>query len=277
MLRKINLRKNLREISAITTKNIKLQMRFRFGFILNFIRPLVSIFVPFIIFGKIFELSESFYFGYYTAENYFLFLFLAYCINYLFALLRTYKESFQNEKMWQTLKGLIIAPCNRFNLVFGLMLSEFIIVIPPVSFFLTLSYILFPIPLINLFFVGLIFLGIMVIFASIGTLIGVLEIVSEDISQLSTQGIHFLAWLSCVIYPIKIFPKILQSVILLNPLYYIFDLLRLVWWMGVDYNDAILYVSFLHFFWFLVGVILLPIIAIYSFNKIYNRFGIHGY
>ncbi|MHA1293717.1 MAG: ABC transporter permease, partial [Promethearchaeota archaeon] len=237
MFNNLKAKQNIIQILSVTEKEIKLNLRYKYGFALRFLKPLVSIFIPFIVFTKIFSLSEAYYFDYCTAYNFLLFLFIAYCINYMFSILNLYKDTFRREKIWQTLKGLIIAPFNKFNLLIGLLIAEMIVILPTIAFFIFLCYILYPIPLINLFYFCLVFLGILLFFAGVGILIGVIDIVNENVPNLTTYGTQFLSWLSCVTYPLKLFPKILQFFIKLNPLYYMFDLLKLTWWQGVDPID----------------------------------------
>jgi ABC-type polysaccharide/polyol phosphate export permease len=277
MFKANDLKLNIIQILSISEKELKLHLRYGFNFALQFIKPLISIFIPYIILTKIFSLSEAFYFDYYTAYNFLLFLLIAFSINYMFGILKLYKDTFRREKIWQTLKGLIIAPFNRFNLIVGILLTELIIIIPTVAIFIIICYLLFPIPLINLLYFCLIFLAIIIIFMGIGVLIGVIDIVNEDISNLLLYATQFISWLSCVTYPLKIFPKILQFFIKLNPFYYIFDLLRLSWWAGIDPVEASRYITWQHYFILISMTIGIPIIGLYSFDRIYNRYGISGY
>ena len=272
-----DLKLNVKQILAISEKELKLHLRYGFKFALRYITPLVSIFIPYIILAKIFSLSEAFYFDYYTEYNFLLFLLIAYCINYMFGILNLYKETFRREKVWLTLKGLIIAPFNRFNLIVGLLITELIIIIPTITFFIIICYLLFPIPLISLLHFCSIFIAIIIIFMGIGVLIGVIDIVNEDISNLLSYSTKFISWLSCVTYPLKLFPRILQFFIRLNPFYYIFDLLKLSWWAGIDPIDAYKYISWQHYFVLFTMTIGIPIIALWSFDRIYNRYGITGY
>ena len=86
-----------------------------------------------------------------------------------------------------------------------------------------------------------------------------------------------LFWLSCFSYPLQIFPGFLQNFILLNPLYYIIDIIRLTWLMGIEANLALTFITPAHIIIFAAFTIFLPIISVYLFNKFYDRFGISGY
>ena len=195
----------------------------------------------------------------------------------MFSLLTLYKDMFHREKIWLTLKGLIIAPFNKFNLVMGMMLAEIVVIIPVVAIFLIICYIFFPIPLLNILFFCLIFLAIIIIFMGIGVFIGVLEITKEGKSAIVVFGTQFISWLSCVTYPLRLFPQILQDIIMLNPFYYIFDLLRLTWWAGIDPTDAIQYISVEHIVITILTTLIIPIVSLYLFDVIYKKYGISGY
>ena len=76
-------------------------------------------------------------------------------------------------------------------------------------------------------------------------------------------------WLSCITYPYDIFPSLIQTFINLNPLYYIFDILRLTWLE----NNVIITISthFSHFCVLLSLVIIIPLVGVYIFNLIYDK------
>ena len=90
-------------------------------------------------------------------------------------------------------------------------------------------------------------------------------------------SISILFWASCVSYPLQIFPEFFRNIFVLNPFYYFFDLIRIIWLTGVDPSLAFNYFNPFHII--IVGVfsITLPIIAVYLFNTIYKKFGISGY
>ena len=73
----MNLKSNIRRIAlkviAITEKDTFMLFRFKYGVILSFITPIISILIPIFVFGKIFEFSTQF--GPWNAENYIVFIF----------------------------------------------------------------------------------------------------------------------------------------------------------------------------------------------------------
>ena len=66
-------------------------------------------------------------------------------------------------------------------------------------------------------------------------------------------------------------------VILLNPLYYYFELLRLSWWAGINYEEAIRYITLNHILFVLVCTITTPLLGSHLFLTIYKKYGVSGY
>ena len=110
-----------------------------------------------------------------------------------------------------------------------------------------------------------------------GFILGLFEVVNEDISASLSVGISFIALVSCLYYPIGIFPEDVHFIVKLNPLYYYFDLLRLMWWAGVDYENAISFFTIYHFIVVIFFTIFAPLFASYFFLKVYTKYGISGY
>lgn len=277
MLKRDNIKKNFVQIIAIAVKEVKLVARFKFGIFLNLGAPLLSIFIPYIIFGALFRYSGTIDLDYYNQNNYILFLFIAYALTYLLTIFNVYSSSFKQEKYWKTLKGLIIAPFNRYNMLMGLLVANLILKSVPTIVILTICYILFPIPPFTFFLFLVVLLCIGIIFSGIGIVVGVFTITNESIAKLMEVGLDFLLYLSCVFYPLKMFPRILHPIFYLNPLYYVFDLLRLIWWSGINFYEALSFITPIHFISLVASVILIPFIGTYLFNKIYNKYGIKGY
>lgn len=267
------LKNNLAQVFAITEKNIKLNLRFKYGVIFSFFTPIIWILMPLIVMGQLFQLSEQF--GSWTRENYFVYQFLAYNIFLLKGIITEFPSQFRAEKYWKTLPGLIIAPFNRFNLLFGIFISRLFLISIPFILFLILSYIFIPISFITFLFVLGIFFAISLIFSGIGLIFGVFAISNENISNFLGFGLNLLFWASCLSYPFEIFPEILQTVIILNPLYYLFNILRLTW----NDNDPILTIisNPLSTFILFTCLIVIPYIGVFIFNRIFKKYGIVGY
>ena len=277
MLTRKSVRRNITQTAAIIERNIYFEMRFKLNLFTSFLNPFVRILMPLIIFGAIFSISADFSFGYWIGENYLLFLLIAFCAQFLRRIVENFSQLFFREKFWKTLQALMVAPINRYVLLFGILISEMILLSIPFVVFLIIALIIFPISILNLLIVLLLFFCLAIFFGSLGLIIAVLVVTKEGIYRIFKIGLTFLYWLSCVSYPLHIFPEIIQNVILLNPLYYFIDLIRLIWLMGIDYNLAISFLSPLHIIVVSIFTILLPILSVVLFNIFYKKYGITGY
>ena len=267
------IKRNIIQIFAIAEKNIKFKLRFKFNLIISYINPVISIIVPLILMGHIFNFQDSV--GPWSERNFIIYQFMAYNITLLRMMIMELPKQFRQEKYWETLPALIIAPFRRINLIFGIFLSNLILISLPFIIFGILSYIIYPIlPLTILFVFGLYFF-IALIFTGIGIIVGGFAISKEGFLGIINFIITFIFWFSCLSFPFYIYPEYIRNVMILNPLYYIFDILRLSW---IE-NNVILTITS-HPFSFLIitsGAILFPLIGIYIFNKIYKKYGIVGY
>ena len=109
----------------------------------------------------------------------------------------------------------------------------------------------------------------------LGIIIGIFAISKENYWHLLEFGLIIVFWFSCISYPFELFPELIQNVINLNPLYYIFDFLRLVW---IEDNIGQSILLHPHNFLILIGLaVALPSIGVFIFNKIYKKYGIVGY
>jgi len=268
---------NFIQIYSLTIKDLKLKLRYKLEFIIEFVSPLTALFFPWIIFNRLFNLENNVFQTYYSKDNFLLFLLLAYCVTSLLFLLWHYKDLFYDEKTWKTLNAIIIAPVSKFNILMGYLLSGLISKLLPLLFIIALCYLLFPIPILTLILVVIILLCITLTFAGMGFILGVLEIVNEDISASLAVGISFISLISCLYFPITIFPDEIHFLIKFNPLYYYFDLLRLVWWSGINSSEALEYITINHILVVVFFTISTPLFASYFFLRIYNRYGTSGY
>ncbi len=234
--------------------------------------PLIQILMPLIIMGFVFVSIGNV--GYWNDSNYALFLIMGYQVTLVHGIINSIPSSFKTEKEWRTISGLIIAPLHRFVVLFGMLVSKLILIAAPFVILLVIGLIIYPISFLTFaailatyFFISLIFMGI-------GTILGVFAISKESLWKLSESGLSFLFMLSGLIYPVEIFPDIFQFFIKLNPMYYFFDFLRLLW---IE-NDILLSISthWFHVSILLICCVIIPLIAIYMFDKIYARFGIEG-
>lgn len=241
--------------------------------IISLVTPIFNIIMPIIILSQFFSFNAKF--GPWTKDNFLVYLYLSYNIFLLSKLITTFQSEFRTEKYWKTLQALIIAPFYRFNLLIGIFFANLIQISIPFIIFVVICFIYYPISFITLLFVLLIFLFIALIFSGIGLIIGVFAISNENLMMILNFLINILIWLSCISYPYELFPPVFQNFINLNPLYYIFDILRLTW-----IEDNIIFTFNSHFFHFFILIsfgIIMPLIGVYIFNMIYRKYGIVGY
>jgi len=264
---------NLSQILAITEKNFRLRLRVRISLFFSFVSPIIMIIMPLIIMGKFFEYNDNF--GPWTEANFLIFPFLAYNIALLKSIIKVFPTNLRQEKYWQTLQCLIIAPFNRFNLLFGMFLSQVLIVSIPFFIFIIICYFIYPISFFTLFFVLFLFLLIALIFSGIGIIMGIFAISHEEMWAILSFLLTLVFWASCLTYPFDIYPDFLQFLIRLNPFYYMFDVVRLTW---IE-NNILLTLQLYPFNFAIIFscAIILPILGVIVFNYIYKKYGIVGY
>lgn len=272
-----SLKRYLRQTLAMVERDISLELRFKSKLVTRFLNPIIQLLTLIFIFGTIFNIRKGYHLGYWNASNYTLFLLIALCIQFSRSIVTKYEFRFRQEKYWKTLSGLMVAPTNRFILLFGILISEFLMDSLPLIILFSIAFILYPIPIFYVFLILVIYFLIYLILASLGLLISAFSLSHEQYIHYLLLIVKIILLFSCTHYPKEIFPKLIQFFILLNPFYYIFDLLRLIWYLGIDYGTAIELISITHITTFIILVIITPIISIMIFNWVYKKFGITGY
>lgn len=267
------IKNNFRQIFAIAEKNFTMTLRYKVSLIMGYITPIIQLIFPIIIMSKLFSLQENF--GPWTNENYLIYLFIGYNILLLYGIVSKISGSLSVEKYWATLQALMIAPFNRLNLFFGYIVSHLIQICVPFTVFLILCYIFFPISFVTMIIIIGMILSILLIFAGISLIIGIFTISNENIARILTFILSFILSFSCISYPYEIFPPFIQFLVNFNPLYYIIDIIRLVWIEDNIYLTLITHP--IHFIIFISFGILLPIAGIMMFNYIFKKYGIVGY
>lgn len=270
-LRDIN--RFLSQSFALTEKNLKLTLRFKYTIVISYISPILAILMPFIIMGQLFEFNDQF--GPWTINNYLIFQFIAYNIYLLKGIILEYPSQFRLEKFWKTLQALMIAPFNKFNLLLGIFLSKFVLICIPFFVFFIICAVYVPISFFTFLSILGIYLAIAIMFSGLGLIMGTFAISNENIWRILSFLINIFFWASCLTYPFEIFPEVIQNLINLNPLYYIFDILRLTW---IENNFLISLISYpLHMIVLLLCLVFIPLSGVYLFNKIFKKYGIVGY
>ncbi len=235
--------------------------------------PFMLVFLSLIVLWRFFNLGA--HFGRWNETNYFIFVFIAYNIELLRKIINDFPTDFRQEKFWKTLPALMVAPFNKLHLLFGIVFSHLIIIALPFVVFLIISYLIYPISILTLIFTIGIYILIDIIFSGIGLFLGVFAISEENYWRIFSVGFVIVFYVSCITYPFEVFPDIIQGIILINPFYYIFDILRIIW---IDDNIIFSISNYpIHFIILIITTIIVPLISIYIFKVVYNKFGIIGY
>ena len=276
-LRKISFKKITRQTLAIVEKELYLQFRYKSTIISQILNPLIQILILIFIFGIVFNIQAGYSLGYWTASNYVLFILIAFCLQIFRPITEKYFQLFVVEKYWKTLSATLIAPINKFSLLLGQLISW--VILNSVGFIVVfvIALMLYPIPIFYFLLFLLVFICIWISFASIGLLMGVFGISNENFGTSFSIILRFLFLFTCINYPKEVFPQFIQFFILLNPFYYIVDLLRLIWYYGLNPTIAMTFITPVHIIIFILSTVLLPIVSIAIFEYVYKRYGIAGY
>jgi len=264
---------NISQILALTEKNIKLSLRYKIGLVIGYVNQIIAIFMPLIILQNIFDFRTTI--GLWTSSNFILYQFIAHNISHMSGITGRFPGQFRAEKFWKTLPALIVGPFNRFNLLFGIFFSHLVMIFIPFSIFFIWGIIIEPISITTILFIILLYFLIALIFSGVGLIFGIFAISNENIWQVLSFLLMFVFWFSCISYPFELFPKFIQDIINLNPLYYIFDFLRITWIQDNVFMTINSY-SF-HFITLLTTSIILPFFGVFLFNLVYKKYGITGY
>lgn len=258
---------------TITEKNILMNFRFKYTTIVSWVSVFISLLMPIIIFGEFFAIREDI--GPWNSQNYMVFILIGYGILLLRRMIREVPKQLRDEKYFKTLPALILAPFNRFYLLFGYFISELIMILPPFLVVLIIGYILYPISFFTMIFVFIIFIGVAMIFTGIGFMIGVFAVSNENIWVILGFLMNLIIWASCITYPYELFPSQIQFFINLNPVYHVINFLRLFW---IE-NNLILTITLhpLQTFIFVGSLFLFPIMGVITFDYIYKKLGVSGY
>ena len=277
MIKKNSIRRSARQIIAYIEKDILLEFRVKASIVTRFLNPVIQLIALFFVFGLIFSVREGYSIGYWNGRNFILFLLIAFSVQFSESIILKFDQLFRREKYWKTLGAIMIAPVNRFTLLMGVLASEFVIISVPLCILFIVALILYPIAIIYIFLILLIFFSLYLTFGAMGLIIGVFGISYEALVPYIKLFLRLLFLFSCINYPLQIFPEFFQFFVLLNPIYYYVDLLRLVWYLGIDYETSISLITPIHLISVISLTILSPIISIYLFEKVFKKYGITGY
>jgi ABC-type polysaccharide/polyol phosphate export permease len=264
------------QIRALVIKDLKLKARYKIKFLSAVVFPITTFIMPFLVFRKLFETIGDDSFGIWTPENYIIFILSGIFIVILLKLFPAYGKNLLREKYWKTLPGVFLSPVNVFNLLVSKLLSELFIFLIPLIIAFILCFLLSNASLLTIFFVIIIYLCASFFMASIGLAIGSFRMSIEGGYSVFSNMVGFFLIFSCYKYPREFFPSYLEFLIVWNPFYYYWDLIRVMLVLGAEniiFNPAYL----LHFTVVLLFTIMAPIMSIMFFSYIYKKYGLVGY
>ena len=270
------LKKYLYQLEALVIKDIKLQSRYKIKFLVASFVPFTSFLIPFLIFRKLFQAIGDESFGIWTPENYIIFILTGIFVVIILGLLSRYGNTLQREKYWKTLPGIFMSPVNFYILLLSRIISELLIYSIPLTLIFILCFIITDATLITIIAMITIYFMAALFVASIGLAIGSFRMSVEGNFNAFFIFIKFFLIFSCYKYPREFYPSFLEFLIIYNPFYYFFDLMRLVLILG--FENVVFNPKYLnHFIIVILTTILVPILSILFFTHIYKKYGITGY
>lgn len=264
------------QIRALVIKDLKLKARYKIKFLFSMIFPITTFIMPLLIFRKLFKATGNESFGIWTPDNFIIFILSGILFVILLKLFPAYGKNLLREKYWKTLPGVFLSPVNVFNLLVSKLLSELFIFLIPLIVAFILCFIFSSASLLTITFIFFIYLCAAFFMASIGLAIGSFRMSKEGGYTVFSNLVGFFLIFSCYKYPREFFPDYLQFLIIWNPFYYYWDLIRVMFVFGAEniiFNSAYL----LHFIIVLSLTIIAPIMSIMFFNYIYKKYGLVGY
>jgi len=235
----------MNNIFTLTKINIRIALRFKRSLIKTYIIPLIIVFLSSLILIPILNLIPQF--GPWNKRNFLLIPFINCNVVLLQIIIINIPVQFNTKEHHELISTLMNSSFNRFNLFYGIILSHLIIISIPFTIFLVLCYIYYPLSLITLISILGLFLAIYIIFIGFGLITGVLEIHNKKRGIIITVCINVFIFASLISGGcFELFPDFIQIFIILNPLYYVFDLLYLIWLE----NDIFFSIIYLFFFFF---------------------------
>jgi len=255
---------------AVAEKDLAIQLRFKFDF-------LASIFLPALINLGLFS---TVYFGLLRSavtsvsglniQNFISFTVLGALGATIFT--QAY-QSFQGrlvyEKYWQTVQILLASPLSSWAILLGVSISDAVRNLILISTFLVVSVATFPVD--ATVFVSVLFLYalIYVLVAGISMIRGSIYLVNENFDPILSYFMIGTAYVSCFYYPASFMPSFLQPLAYINPIYFVMDTIRALWF-GSTINPPYLYVS-------IVAAVISTSVGTYAFRKIWRNLDITGY
>jgi ABC-2 type transport system permease protein len=211
--------------------------------------------------------------GYVERQNYVIYLLTAFLV-YSFFRLPWNRTSLMQEKIMQTLDGMLLAPGSRLYILIGKASRVFIEIAMSVVIFTVALIFLRPTIILNNLLIGSFSLILLfVIFISVDFIVSAIGLAHVGISQFFVSYLpRGIALVGCAYYPVDVIPEILRPLVFINPLYHAVNLFR-SGFMEADLRFG-WEVSFLYL---LVLAIIIPIISGFFFDWALKRWGVRGY
>ncbi len=259
------------EITAITKKEFKLNIRFKTAYLLNtFVSPVLSIIPLIIIYYGFLHYTDATDFGGINLSNYIAFLSFGIAAQAFFHTgTNVFAVRFREEKYWRTIEALFIAPINYISLIIGVGINVALKLLPLLLIFILIAS-AFTVPSITqVLFVIIILLLLLLFCLGIGLIYGALTLFSENFDPFFRYFFAMWVLLSCFAYPITIIPESFRTIILFNPVYHAVNFARELWINNFFDLGAFLYV--------LGFAIIMPVISVYIFKMAWKRMEVQGY
>ncbi len=264
------------QIVPLIIKDMKLKFRYKAKFLFAILVPFTSFIVPLLIFRTLFNTLGKKSFGIWTPENYIIFILTGIFIVALVKLLAVYGKSLLREKYWKTLPGIFLSPVNIYNLLISKLISELLIFVIPLGIIFILCFIIVKASLLTMLFVLIVYILAALFMASIGLAIGSFRMSIEGGYRVFFLIINVFLIFSCIKYPKEFFPENLQFLIVMNPFYYYWDLIRNILLFGFE-NVVFNSNFFLHFIIIISLSAIAPVLSVTFFNYVYKKYGLIGY
>ncbi len=264
------------QLQALIIKDLKLKSRYKVKFLFSIVVPFTTFIVPLLVFRTLFKAIGNESFGIWNPENYIIFILSGMFIVILVHLLPTYGKNFLREKYWKTLPIIFMSPINVYNLLLSKLLAELIIFIIPLTFIFILCFLITNSSILTICAVIFIYFLAALFIASIGLAIGSFRMSIEGGFTLLFNLVNLFLIFSCYKYPREFFPEIFEYLIVWNPFYYYWDLIRVILVFG--FENVIFNSNYIIHFVIISSLSLIgPILSVYFFNYVYKKYGIVGY
>jgi len=260
----------IRQSLAIAKKEVILDLRFKWNFFFSYMLMPVKWFLLFILIYFGFYTFGAGNLGWVSIDNYLTFLLFGTLFHFIvITSLRVYAQKFKQEKFWQTIQGILIAPLGNFSLVIGIALSGLLYLFFILLFTFIAAYI------INQVSIGIFLFTLVVVLISylslqgIGLIYASFTLTNENFMFLFVYLELLITTLSCFYYPIDVIPRALRPIIYLNPVYHANLIVKKLWITGT-YNIW-------SFIFLIIFAILSLILGMIIFKRMLRKLGVRGY